>query len=60
MTRLLSYDQASQEYGIPREMLVEAVSNGTLRCIKRGNAWIRFREQTLDRWLEGLDKVGGG
>lgn len=57
MTRLFSYDEASKEYGLPRDMLVQAVSDGTLKAIKRGNGFVRLREETIDAWLRGQEQV---
>lgn len=55
MTKLFTLDEASKTYGLPVSMLSEAVQNGTLKAIKRGNNFIRIREQTLDKFLENQE-----
>lgn len=52
MTRLFTYKDAADTYGIPRDMLVEAVISGELKAIKRGRGFVRIREQDLDKYLE--------
>lgn len=57
MTTLLTYDEAAERYKVPKEMIVRAVNEGSLRAIKNGTNWVRLRECEIDRWLAGLEAV---
>ena len=57
MIRLFSYEQAASEYGLPIDMIREAVASGALKAIKRGNNFIRLTEHELDRWIKSQEKV---
>ena len=57
MIKLFSYDEASETYGIPKEILLRAVASGQLRAFKNGTNWVRPTEKTLDRWIESQERV---
>ncbi len=56
MEKLLTINEVSELLQIPKGSLYNLVHEGRIPYIKIGGGRLRFRESTLEKWVESLER----